>query len=77
VEEGAKQPIAVLNGQEGGCTQVQEAAMEVEVKAGLYAAYKHNGECDDKQGCQEPVDPIHSVEQQFRPFKGCWEESIP
>jgi hypothetical protein len=77
VEEGAKQPIAVPNGQEGGCTQVQGAVVEVEVEAGPYAAYEHDVECDDEQGCQEPVDPVHSVEQQFGPFEGCWEESVP
>jgi hypothetical protein len=70
VEEGARQPIAVPNEQEDGCIQVQGVAGEVEVEAGPFAAYKHDVECDDKQGCQEPVDPIHSVEQQFGPIEG-------
>jgi hypothetical protein len=76
VEEGAKQPIAAPNGQEGDCTQVQEAAVEV-VEVEPYAAYEHDAECDDEQGCQESVDPAYSVEQQFRHIEGCWEESIP
>jgi hypothetical protein len=77
VEEGAKQPIAVPNGQEGGCTQMQGAVVEVEVEAGPYAAYEHDGECDNEQGCQESDDSVYSVEQQFGPFEGCWEESVP
>ena len=77
MEEGARQPIAVPNGQGDGCTQVQGAAVEVEVEARPYAAYGHDAEYDDDLGCQEPIDPVHSVEQQFRPVEGYWEESIP
>jgi len=51
VEEEARQPVAVPNEQEGGCTQVQEAAVEVEVEAGPYVAYEHDVECDDEQDC--------------------------
>jgi hypothetical protein len=77
VEEGAKQPIAVPNGQEGNYTQVQGAAVVVVVVVEPYAAYEHDVECDDKQGYRESIDPTHSIEQQFRHIEGCWEESVP
>jgi hypothetical protein len=77
VEEGAKQPIAVPNGQGDDCTQVQGAAVEVVVEVEPYAAYEHDGECDDEQGCRESIDPAHSVEQQFGHVEGYWEESVP
>jgi hypothetical protein len=73
VEEEAKQPTAVPNGQGDDYTQGQdlEAVVEVEVEAGPYEACGHDVECDDRQDCQGPVDLVHSVEQQFGHAEEC------
>jgi hypothetical protein len=80
-EMEAMQPIAVPNELEDDCTQGQDyemgAAEVVEVVAGPYASYEHDAVCDGVQGCQEPVDPVRSVEQQSGHVEGSSEGSVP
>jgi hypothetical protein len=81
VEKEAMQLIAVPNEQEDGCTQVQDhevgPAVEVEEEAGTYVAYGCDVVCNDEQNCQEPVDPVRSVGQQFGHVEESSEESVP